>query len=317
MPKHVMDKNSRIFVAGHRGLVGSGITRNLQEQGFKNLILKTRQELDLLNQKAVSEFFQKNEIDFVFLAAARVGGILANSRAPADFLYENVMVAANVIHAAAQNNTKKLLFLGSSCIYPRMAPQPMKESSLLSGPLEPTNEGYALGKIVGLKLCEMYFKQYGHHFISAMPTNLYGPGDNFHPENSHVIPGMLRRFHVAKMKNEPQVVCWGSGNVKREFLYVDDLSEALTKLMQEYDQPETINVGTGSDCTIRELAELIKEVVGFKGAIVYDTTKPDGPARKLLDVTRMDEFGWHAQVGLKAGLTKTYKWVLDNQVFDK
>lgn len=310
-----MDKNSKIFVAGHRGLVGSALVRMLQRRGYTNLILRSRAELDLLDQAAVNAFFKAEQIDYVIDAAARVGGILYNKQFQAEFLYENIMTAANVIHAAAEYGVQKLLFLGSSCIYPKFAPQPIQESALLSGALEPTNEGYALAKIAGLKMCEKYMTQYGKQFISAMPTNLYGPADNFHPERSHVIPGLLRRFHEAKLTNAPEVTIWGTGTPMREFLYVDDLAEALHVLMERYAEPTTINVGTGEDCTIAELAESIKEVVGFKGTISFDTTKPDGTPRKVLDVSRLKALGWAPQVKLTEGLERAYRWAVDNKAF--
>lgn len=306
-----MKTTSRIYVAGHTGLVGSALVRQLNANGYDNLVLRTRSELDLLNQRAVNQFFGAEKVEYVICAAAKVGGILANSRSPADFLYENITIAANVIHAAAEYGVSKLLYLGSSCIYPRMAPQPIKEECLLSGPLEPTNEGYALAKIAGLKLCEMYQRQYSKCFISAMPTNLYGPGDNFHPEHSHVIPGMLRRFHEAKEKGAKEVAIWGSGTPRREFLYVDDLADALITLMHKYNEPTTINVGTGEDHTIAEVAQLISDVVGYRGTIVYDKTKPDGTPRKLLDVGRMFKLGWRPTHRLGDGLAKAYKWAID------
>ncbi|NDC37746.1 MAG: GDP-L-fucose synthase [Proteobacteria bacterium] len=311
-----MNQNSKIFVAGHRGLVGSAVVRMLRRRGYTNLILKTRAELDLLDQAAVHQFFKKEQIEYVIDAAARVGGILYNKQFQTEFLYENIMIAANVIHAAAEYGVQKLLFLGSSCIYPKFAQQPIQETALLSGALEPTNEGYALAKIAGLKMCEKYMTQYGKQFISAMPTNLYGPADNFHPERSHVIPGLLRRFHEAKISNAPEVTIWGTGTPKREFLYVDDLAEAIHVLLDRYSQPNTINVGTGEDCTIAELAEAIKEVVGFKGSITFDTSKPDGTPRKVLDVSRMKSLGWAPQVPLNAGLELAYRWAIDNKVFN-
>ncbi len=309
-----MNLDSNIFVAGHKGLVGSAIVRCLNRHAYKNIITKTRGELDLLDQSQVNKFFKENRVEYVFLAAAKVGGILYNQKFQADFLYENLMVSANVIHAAANHGTEKLLYLGSSCIYPKLAPQPIKEESLLSGPLEPTNEGYALAKIAGLKLCEKYQQQYGKRFISAMPTNLYGPGDNFHPDHSHVIPGMMRRFHEAKMNNLPEVVIWGTGTPKREFLFVDDLAEALITLIRKYESTSTVNVGTGEDCTIYELAEIMREIVGFKGDITLDKSKPDGTPRKVLDVSRIKSLGWSPKLSLKEGLKTTYDWALEHKV---
>lgn len=297
-------------------MVGSAIARELSRQGYSNLILADRSELDLLSQAAVDSFFRDQRIEGVFLAAAKVGGIIANSTYPADFLYDNMMIAANVIHAAANYNVEKLLFLGSSCIYPRMAPQPITEDSLLTGSLENTNEAYAIAKIAGLKLCEFYKKQYGKNFISAMPTNLYGPRDNYHPTNSHVIPGLLRRFHEAKLANLDTVQVWGTGQVKREFLYVDDLAEALVLLMEKYDDPTLVNVGTGVDVTIAELAQTIKEVVGFKGDIQFDRSRPDGTPRKLLNVEKIHRLtGWKYKHNLKQGLEKAYAWAVDNKQF--
>lgn len=305
-----MERESAVFVAGHKGLVGSSIMRNLRAKGFTNLVTRDRSELDLLNQAAVHDFFRKNRIDHVFVAAAKVGGILYNKQFQADFLYENVITALNIIHAAAETNVKKLLYLGSSCIYPKMAPQPIKEDYLLTGPLEPTNEGYALAKIVGLKMCEKYRTQYGKNFISAMPTNLFGEGDNFHPDHSHVIPGLFRRFHEAKVEQRPEVVIWGTGSPRREFLYVDDLAEALYVLMQRYEGESTINVGTGQDCTILEVAELIRDTVGYTGRIVTDPSKPDGTPRKVLDVARMRALDWAPRYSLKDGLKLAYDWAL-------
>ena len=303
--------NSKVFVAGHRGMVGSAIVRNLEKRGFRNIVVRPRQQLDLLNQSAVHTFFDEERPEFVFLAAARVGGIYANSSFQADFLYENLVMATNVLHAAAESGTEKLLFLGSSCIYPRLAPQPIREDALLTGPLEPTNEGYAIAKIAGLKLCEMYQRQYGKRFISAMPTNLYGPGDNFHPMHSHVIPGMMRRFHEARILGEPAVTVWGTGSPRREFLHVDDLAEALFLLMQVYEEPATINVGTGSECTIAELAKTMGATTGYTGQIVFDSTRPDGTPRKVLDSSRMKALGWSPKYGLTAGLRDTYRWAVD------
>lgn len=297
-------------MAGHRGLVGSAIVRRLTGAGFDNLVTRSRSELDLIDQSAVDAFFKSEKIEYVFLAAATVGGILANASRQADFLYENLMIAANVIHAAARSDVEKLLFLGSSCIYPKHAPQPMKEEHLLTGPLEPTNEGYAIAKIAGLKLCEKYAEQYGRRFISTMPTNLYGPNDNFHPEGSHVIPGMMRRFHEAKLRGAREVVVWGTGSPRREFLHVDDLADALLVLMQKYDQPQTVNAGSGHEVTIRELAGLMKKTVGFQGEIVFDDSKPDGTPRKLLDTSRLASLGWSPSITLAEGLASTYEWAI-------
>ncbi len=313
--KGSMDKKSRIFVAGHRGLVGSAVVRHLKAQGYDNLLLRTRQELDLLNQAAVNEFFVQEKPEYVILAAAKVGGILYNQRYQADFLFENMMSATNIIHAAFVHETKKLLFLGSSCIYPKMAPQPLQEESLLSGPLEPTNEGYAIAKIACLKLCEKYALQYGREFISVMPTNLYGPEDNFHPEHSHVIPGLMRRFHEAKLSAAPTVTCWGTGTPRREFLHVDDLAASLLLLMQEYRDPSIINVGTGVDVTLRELAETMKQIVGYQGEIIFDTSKPDGTPRKVLDVSKVTKLGWKPRYTLNDGLQMTYDWAVSNNKF--
>jgi GDP-L-fucose synthase len=311
----MMQKDSRVFVAGHRGLAGSAIVRKLEREGHANVVTRTRAELDLLDQRAVHAFFRDEKPQFVFVAAARVGGIKANAEHQADFLYENLVIAANVIHAAAESNVEKLLFLGSSCIYPREAPQPMSEDALLTGPLERTNEGYAIAKIAGLKLCEHYQRQYGRRFIAAMPTNLYGPNDNFHPDQSHVIPGMMRRFHEAAASGAREVVVWGSGNPRREFLHVDDLADALYLLMQRYEEAQFVNVGTGQDCTIAELARTMAEVTGFEGSIVFDRTKPDGTPRKLLDVSRIHALGWRARIALRDGLRDTYRWALDHDVF--
>jgi GDP-L-fucose synthase len=309
--------DSRIFVAGHKGLVGSAIVRKLRHCGFENIVVRDRRELDLLDQRRVQEFFAEERIDFVFLAAARVGGILFNARYQAEFLYENLMISANVIHAAAENGVKKLLYLGSSCIYPKFAAQPITEDALLAGPLEPTNEGYALAKIAGLKLCEKYNMQHGKCFVSVMPTNMYGPNDNFHPEHSHVIPGMMRRFHEAKLSGDPYVTVWGSGAPRREFLHVDDFADAALVVMERYDEPRTLNVGTGVDVTIRELAHVMKEVVGFPGEIRFDVTKPDGTPRKVLEVSRVKALGWAPTISLKDGLQNAYKWALENDAFGK
>jgi GDP-L-fucose synthase len=312
-----MDRTQSVFVAGHRGLVGSAVVRALKGAGYSNLIVRTRQELDLLDQQAVSKFFQSVKPDYVFLAAAKVGGILYNQRCQADFLYENLAIATNVINSAFVAGTKKLLFLGSSCIYPKLAPQPIQEKSLLSGALEPTNEGYAIAKIAGLKLCEKYFEQYVREFISVMPTNLYGPEDNFHPEHSHVIPGLMRRFHEAKVTGASSVTVWGTGTPRREFLHVDDLARALILLMESYSDPSIINVGTGVDVTLRELAETMGVVVGFRGEISYDTSKPDGTPRKVLDVSRIRSLGWKPDYSLVDGLTMTYDWALKNGKFEQ
>ena len=303
-----MRASDKIFVAGHRGLVGSAIVRRLQAEGYSNLLLRTRDELDLLDQRAVHRFFAEERPGYVVMAAAKVGGIEANATQQAEFLYENLVLATNVIHAAAESGAEKLLFLGSSCIYPKHASQPIAEDSLLTGPLEPTNEGYAIAKIAGLKLCEKYQEQYGKRFISAMPTNLYGPGDNFHPTESHVIPGMMRRFHEAKRDGASSVTVWGTGTPRREFLHVDDLATACLLLMDVYESPQTINVGTGEDVTIAELAEMMKRVTGFQGSIEYDPSKPDGTPRKVLDVSRIKSLGWSPRVGLEEGLRETYAW---------
>ncbi|MDI9371024.1 MAG: GDP-L-fucose synthase [Synergistaceae bacterium] len=302
-----------IFVAGHRGLVGSAIVRRLERGGYKNLILATRSELDLTDQAAVRSFFEARRPDHVILAAAKVGGILANSAYPADFIHQNLAIEVNVIHQAWLSGVKKLLFLGSSCIYPRMAPQPIREESLLTSALEPTNEAYAIAKIAGLKMCEYYNRQHGARFISAMPTNLYGPGDNFDLETSHVLPAMMRKFHEAKENGDRTVTLWGSGTPRREFLYVDDLADACVFLMESYEEAEFVNVGTGVDVTIRELAELVRRTTGFEGEIAWDGSKPDGTPRKLLDVSRMKALGWSASVALEEGLKRTYEWYVAHQ----
>jgi GDP-L-fucose synthase len=307
-----MDKSAKIYVAGHRGLVGSAIVRKLKQAGYDNMLLATSKELDLKEQAAVRDFFAAERPDHVFLAAARVGGILANNTYPADFIYQNLMIEANVIEAARLYEAKKLLFLGSTCIYPKMAPQPMKEEYLLTGPLELTNEWYAVAKIAGIKLCQAYQRQYGCKFISAMPTNLYGPGDNFDLESSHVMPALIRKFHEAKATNLPTVTVWGSGKPLREFLHVDDCASACLFLMENYEGEEIINVGVGEDITIARLAEIVGEVVGYHGEIVYDSSKPDGTPRKLVDVSRINGLGWHAKIGLEDGVRSTYKWYLGN-----
>lgn len=310
-----MEKQAKIFVAGHRGLVGSGLVRRLKTLGHTNLILRDRKQLDLLNQAQVEKFFLGEKPDYVIHAAGKVGGILANSTQQADFLYENLMVASNVIRAAAENGTKKLLFLGSSCIYPKFAKQPIHESELLASQLEPTNEGYAIAKIAGLKLCTMYRRQYGKNFISAMPTNLYGPNDNFDLQSSHVLPALLRKFHEAKVEGKKEVMLWGSGKPLREFLHVDDLADALVTLMEMYEDEQTINVGSNEEVSIAELARIIGEVVGFRGELVFDSTKPDGTPRKMLDSGRLRALGWKPKIALKEGIRTTYDWGLANDVF--
>lgn len=303
-----MDPQSKIYVAGSRGLVGSAVVRALQAQGYRNLILPASHDLDLRNQAAVDAFFASEQPEYVFLAAAKVGGIQANNTYRAEFLYDNLMIEANVIHSAYSHGVKKLLFLGSSCIYPKLCPQPMKEEHLLTGFLEPTNEPYAIAKIAGLKLCENYCRQYGVNFISAMPTNLYGINDNFNLANSHVLPALMRKFHEAKLQNQPTVTVWGTGTPLREFLYVDDLADALVFLMNTYNQVEFINVGTGQEVSIQELALTIQTVVGYEGELVFDTSKPDGTPRKLMDVSRLAAAGWQAKTDLKTGIEQTYAW---------
>ncbi len=293
-------------MAGHRGMVGSAIVRALRRQGFTNLILASRSELDLTDKTQVEAFFTREKPEFVFLAAAKVGGILANNTYPGDFLYDNLMIQNNVIHAAFKHGVEKLLFLGSSCIYPKMAPQPIKEEYLLTGPLEPTNEAYAIAKIAGIKLCQAYYKQHGCRFISAMPTNLYGYGDNYHPENSHVLPALLRRFHEAKIENKQEVAIWGSGKPLREFMFSDDLADACLFLMENYDDPELINVGTGEEISILELAKLTAEIVGYNGKITFDATKPDGTPRKLMDSSRLHTLGFRHRISLREGMALTY-----------
>lgn len=314
--------NETIFVAGDRGMVGSALIRALKRQGCSNIVTRTREELDLLDQRQVSEFFAEQSIDQVYLAAAKVGGIHANNEFPAQFIYENLMIQANIIHAAYANGVKKLLFLGSSCIYPKLAEQPIEERALLTGALEPTNEPYAIAKIAGVKLCESYNRQYGVDYRSVMPTNLYGPHDNYHPENSHVIPALIRRFHEAKVRGDEEVVIWGSGTPMREFLHVDDMASACLHVMemesqdyQKYTQPTLshINVGTGVDCTIRELAETISRVTGYQGRLSFDASKPDGTPRKLLDVSRMKKLGWQFSISLEDGLVDAYQWFVEHE----
>ena len=309
-----MNKDARIYVAGHRGMVGGAITRYLTANGYTNLLLKRSGELDLRNQDAVNRFFEEERPDYVFLAAAKVGGIVANNTYRAEFLYDNLMMESNIIQAAHVYGTSKLMFLGSSCIYPKLAPQPLKEDYLLTGPLESTNEPYAIAKIAGIKLCEAYRDQYGSNFISVMPTNLYGVGDNYHPQNSHVLPALIRRFHEAKEENAPVVTIWGTGKPKREFLYADDLAEACVYLMENYDGKELVNVGTGEDLSIEELALLIKEITGFAGEIKYDTDKPDGTPRKLMDVTKLHGLGWKHKVQLRDGIKLAYNDFLHAEV---
>lgn len=307
-----MNTTSKVYVAGHGGMVGGAIKRFLVQSGYTNLLFRSSKELDLRNQQAVDDFFTAERPEFVFLAAAKVGGIMANNTYRADFIYDNIIMAANVIHAAYVHNVKKLLFLGSSCIYPKMAPQPLKEEYLLTGLLEHTNEPYAVAKIAGIKLCEAYRDQYGCDFISAMPTNLYGIGDNYHPENAHVLPALIRRLHEAKETNLPRVAIWGSGTPKREFLYADDLAEACVFLMHEYSDREPINVGTGQDMTIKELAGLIKEKVGYEGELTFDTSRPDGTPRKLMDVNKLHRLGWHHRTALRDGIANAYRDFLQN-----
>lgn len=307
-----MDKQSKIYVAGHRGMVGSAIVRELRRQGYDNIITRTHAELDLTDQVAVNEFFANERPEYVFLAAAKVGGIQANDLHPADFMYDNMMLEMNVIHAAWKNGCKKLEFLGSSCIYPRMAPQPMPESCLLTSALEHTNEAYALAKISGLKYCEYLNRQYGTDYISVMPTNLYGPNDNYHPVHSHVLPALIRRFHEAKLANQPEVVCWGDGSPLREFLYVDDLANLCVFLMNNYSGNETVNAGSGKELTIKELAEKVARTVGYEGRIVWDTTKPNGTPRKLLNVDKARKLGWTYSTELDEGLKLAYEDFLNN-----
>ncbi|MDH3976215.1 MAG: GDP-L-fucose synthase [Deltaproteobacteria bacterium] len=307
-----MEKKAKIYIAGHKGLVGSAIVRKLQSEGYKNLLFGERKKTDLTRQGDVEYFFRKEKPDYVFLAAAKVGGILANNSYPADFIRDNLLIQNNVIESAYKNNVKKLLFPGSSCIYPKHAPQPLKESSLLSGPLEPTNEWYAIAKIAGIKMCQAYRKQYGFNAISVMPTNLYGPGDNFDLETSHVLPALMRKFHEAVEKGAKEVTIWGTGNPRREFLHVDDLADALLFLMKNYESEKIINVGTGSDISIRELAQLVKNITGFQGNLIFDSAKPDGTPKKLLDNSYISSLGWQAKIPLKEGIKSTYDWYRQN-----
>jgi len=303
-----MDKRARIFVAGHCGLVGSAIVRRLEQEGFERIVTVGRERLDLTQQSAVEAFFQTESPEYVFLAAAKVGGIHANNTYPAEFIRDNLAIQTNVIHAAWRSGVKKLCFLGSSCIYPKLAPQPMTEDMLLTGPLEPTNEWYAVAKIAGIKMCQAYRRQYGFNAISLMPTNLYGPGDNFDLANSHVLPALIRKCHEAKEAGAPEVVVWGTGTPRREFLHVDDLADAAVFLMRHYDGEQFINVGVGEDISIRELAELVRRVVGYEGRLVFDTSKPDGTPRKLLDISKLRSLGWRARISLEEGIASTYRW---------
>jgi len=303
-----VNTGSKIYVAGHRGLVGSAILRRLRLEGYENLVTRTHEELDLTNEQTVNEFFEEQKVEHVFFAAARVGGILANSTYPVEFLSDNLYMQLNVINAAYRHGVRRLMFLGSSCIYPKFAPQPIKEEHLLTGELEPTNEPYALAKIAGIKLCQAYSKEYDADFLSVMPTNLYGSGDNFDLEGSHVLPALIRKFHEAKVNDEPQVIVWGTGTPRREFLHVDDLADACVYLMRNYAGGEPLNVGVGKDISIGELAELIREVVGYEGEVVYDTSKPDGTPRKLLDVSKLHNLGWRASIPLREGIEQTYAW---------
>lgn len=302
-----MKLTDKIYISGHKGLVGSAIVRALEQKGFTNLVYRTSKELDLRNQSAVNDFFETEKPQYVFLAAGKVGGIVANNTYRADFLYDNLLIVANIVHAAFANKVTKLLFLGSSCIYPKMAPQPIKEEYLLTGALEYTNEPYAIAKIAGIKLCENYREQYGANYISVMPTNLYGINDNYHPENSHVLPALIRRFHEAKTMGLEEVVIWGSGSPRREFLYSDDLADACIFLMETYNEKEIVNIGCGADISIKELAEIVKEVTAYKGNLVFDTSRPDGTPRKLLDVSKIHQLGWHHTTTLKEGLETAYQ----------
>ncbi|RBL93813.1 GDP-L-fucose synthase [Chitinophaga flava] len=308
-----MERQDKIYVAGHRGMVGSAIVRRLQKDGFSNIITRTSQELDLRDQLAVARFFQEEKPDYVFLAAAKVGGILANNTYRGQFIYENLMIQNNVIHQAHLHEVKKLMFLGSSCIYPKMAPQPMKEEYLLTGPLEPTNEPYAIAKIAGIEMCDAYRAQYGSNFVSVMPTNLYGPNDNYDLNNSHVLPAMLRKMHEAKVNNQPEVVLWGTGTPRREFLHADDMADACFYLMQHYQEPGLVNIGIGEDISIKELAELIQKIVGYEGQLVFDPGKPDGTPRKLMDVTKLHSYGWRARIALEDGIRNVYEDVKKTQ----
>lgn len=309
-----MEKSAKIYVAGHRGMVGSAIVRKLEKEGYTNIIKRASSELDLKDQLAVSDFFKKEQPEYVFLAAAKVGGIIANNTYRAEFLYDNLQIQNNVIHQSYLNNVKKLMFLGSSCIYPKLAPQPLKEDFLLTGLLEETNEPYAIAKITGIKMCDAYRSQYGCNYISAMPTNLYGYNDNYHPQNSHVLPALIRKFHEAKVNGAPEVIIWGSGSPMREFLFADDLADACFYLMLNYNEPHLINVGTGEDITIKDLALLIKQIIGFEGELTFDSSKPDGTPRKLMDVSKLHDKGWKHKVNLEEGIKLAYKDFLEKYV---
>lgn len=310
----MLEKDAKIYVAGHRGLVGSAIFRCLKRNGYDNLVYRTSKELDLRDKQQVDQFFAKEKPEYVFLAAAKVGGIVANSEYPADFIRDNLLIQTNVIDAAYRNNVKKLLFLGSTCIYPKLAPQPIKEDYLLTGELEPTNDAYAIAKIAGIKMCQSYNRQYGTKYISVMPTNLYGQEDNFDLHTSHVLPALIRKFHEAKVNKAPFVEIWGTGTPKREFLYSDDLADACVFLMNNYDGNEIVNIGVGDDITIKELAEKVKDVIGYQGELKFDPSKPDGTPRKLVDVTKLNSLGWKARTSLDEGLRATYQWFLDNEL---
>ena len=311
-----MQLNEKIYIAGHRGMVGSAILRSLKQKGFKNIVYRSSSALDLRNQQAVDDFFEEEKPSYVFVAAAKVGGIIANNTYRADFLYDNLMMESNIIHAAYENNVSKLMFLGSSCIYPKLAPQPLKEEYLLTGLLESTNEPYAIAKIAGIKLCEAYRDQYGCNFISVMPTNLYGTGDNYHPQNSHVLPALIRKVHEAKENNSPRVVVWGTGNPRREFMFADDLADACVFLMENYNEKAFVNIGVGTDISIRELAELVKEVTGYNGSFVFDASRPDGTPQKLMDVSRLHALGWKHTTSLKDGIQLAYKDFLKREVVE-
>jgi GDP-L-fucose synthase len=307
-----MEKEAKLYIAGHKGLVGSALLRKLTALGYSNLLYRTKAELDLVNQQAVQDFFQQEQPEYVIVAAAKVGGIYANNTKPAEFIYDNLMIATNVIQQSFRTGVRKLLFLGSSCIYPKLAPQPMQEEYLLTGALEPTNDAYAVAKIAGIKMCQAYQKQYGANFITVMPTNLYGPNDNFDLQTAHVLPALLRKFHEAKLNKSPTVEVWGTGNVRREFLHVDDLADACIFLMNNYEDSEIVNIGTGEDITIKELAGLIKSITGYWGDIIWNNTMPDGTPRKLLDVTKLHQLGWKARINLNDGISQVYQWYINS-----